>query len=130
MLEMLTVPLNVPKNMPRVRIHFNIFLISNFLTITAPLNYSGPDRSVRLVCPETVFQSPQCRIIRHETRSSDLFQRQTGRWTGLSDLGSDHPTLYSIIFKNVLFPMFCLGKSYDMIFISCISKTDSLLERH
>ena len=126
MLELLTVTLNVPKLVPRMRVYIKIFLINIFLVFTSTLDCSGPNWS----CPETVFRSVQGRIIRLKARSSDMFQRQTGRWTGSSDVGSDHPTLYSIISKNVLFLMFCLGEPHDMIFISCTSRTNSLLERH
>ena len=127
------VTLNVPKHVPWMGIHFNIFLISNFLAITTLQQCPGPDRSdqsVRPVSPEIGFLSVQGRIIRHEARSSDIFQRQTGIWTGSSDLGSDHTTLYRFSFNVVLLQMFCLDESHDVIFISCISKTHSLLERH
>ena len=115
MLELLTVTLNVPKHMPRMILFINIFLINIFLVFTSTLDCSGPNRS----CPETVFRSVQGRIIRLKARSSDMFQRQTGIWTGSSDLGSDHPTLYNISFKMVLFQMFCLDGSHDIIYISC-----------
>ena len=130
-LEMLTVTFNIPKNMPRMKIYLNRFLISVFIASTTPQHCLGPDWSDRLDrSVQRQILSPQGRIIRHETRSSDMFQRQTGTWTGSSDLGSDHPTLYNIISKNVLFQMFCLGEFHDMIFISCTFKTNSLLERH
>ena len=125
MLEMLTVTFNIPKNMPRMKIYLNRFLICIFIPSATPQFCPGPDRSVW-----RQILSPQGRIIRHETRSSDMFQTQTGTWTGSSDLGSDHPTLYNIISKNMLFQMFCLGEFHDMIFISCTFKTNSLLERH
>ena len=124
MLELLTVTLNVPKLVPRMRVYIKIFLINIFLVFTSTLDCSGPNRS----CPETVFRSVQGRIIRLKARSSDMFQRQTGIWTGSSYLGSDHPTMYRISFKIVLFPLFCLGESHDMIVISCISKTFSSRE--
>ena len=126
MLELLTVTLNVPKLVPRMRVYIKIFLINIFLVFTSTLDCSGPNRS----CPETVFRSVQGRIIRLKARSSDMFQRQTGIWTGSSDLGSDHTTLYRFSFNVVLLQMFCLDESHDVIFISCISKTHSLLERH
>jgi len=134
-LEMLTVTFNIPKNMPRMKIYLNRFLISIFIASATPQLCPGPDRSDRTVRPvrpvcQRQIQSPQGRIIRHETRSSDMFQRQTGTWTASSDLESDHPTLYNIISKNVLFQIFCLGEFHDMIFISCTFKTNSLLERH
>ena len=127
-LEMLTITFNIPKNMPRMKIYLNRFLISVFIASTTPQHCRGPNRSDRSV--QRQILSPQGLIIRHETRSFDMFQRQTGTWTGSSDLGSDHPTLYNIISKNVLFQIFCLGEFHDMIFISCTFKTNSLLERH
>ena len=76
-LEMLTVTFNIPKNMPRMKIYLNRFLISVFITSTTLQHCPGPnrsDRSVRLVrpvCSKTDTKSPRPdyptwdQIIRH-----------------------------------------------------------------
>ena len=131
-LEMLTVTLNVPKLVPKDESILQYILDKYFPHIhnIAALLWARPVKPVCQTGQTGLSRDSQSRNIRLRTRSSDMFQRQTGRWTGSSDVGSDHPTLYSIISKNVLFLMFCFGDPYDMIFIPCISKTNSLLQRH
>ena len=100
-LEMLTVTFNVPKNMPRMKIYLNGFLISVFIASTTPQHCPGPDWSDQLDrSVQRQILSPQGRIIRHETRSFDMFQRQTGTWTGSSDPVQYH--LQKCVVPNIL----------------------------
>ena len=114
MLEFLTVMLNVPKLVTMMRTHFNIFFRRHFPHDhnTTTLLWARP---VRPVYPET----GSCSSPDHSACSRDKPADSL-----------DHPTLYSNGFKMVLFRMFCLDGSHDTIYISCISKTTSLLERH
>ena len=65
-LEMLTITFNIPKNMPRMKIYLNRFLISIFIASATPQLCLGPDRSVR-----NKYKVPKA---------------------GLSDMRPDHPT--------------------------------------
>ena len=68
-LEMLTVTFNIPKNMPRMKIYLNRFLISIFIAFATPQLCPGPDRSDRSVRDR--YKVPKA---------------------GLSDMRPDHPT--------------------------------------
>jgi hypothetical protein len=65
-LEMLTVTFNIPKNMPRMKIYLNRFLISIFIASATPQLCPGLDQSVR-----GRYKVPKA---------------------GLSDMRPDHPT--------------------------------------
>ena len=65
-LKMLTVTFNIPKNMPRMKIYLNGFLVSIFIASTTSQDCPRPDRSVR-----DRYKVPKA---------------------GLSDMRPDHPT--------------------------------------
>ena len=116
-LEMLTVTLNVPKLVPKDESILQYILDKYFPHIhnIAALLWARPVKPVCQTGQTGLSKDSQSLNIRLRTRSSDMFQRQTGRWAGSSNLGSDHSTLYMISSKIVSFQMFCLDGSHDVI---------------